>query len=76
MNGAALADGHVVLSGLLAQVGAIYRIHGPGRDSSLEITVGPRDGEACQTAQQPSVQIYEGLRRSAMFSKRLASNSR
>ena len=25
------------------QVGAIYRNHGSGRDSSLEVRIGPRD---------------------------------
>ena len=48
-----IGRGHRVLSGLLAQVGAIYRDHGPGRDSSLEVVIGPRDLDDSRTAQQP-----------------------
>jgi len=35
--------GCIILCGLLMQVGAIYRTHGSGRDSSLEGNIGPRD---------------------------------
>ena len=44
--------GHRVLSGLLVQVGAIYRDHGPGRDSSLEVIIGPRDLDDSRVGQQ------------------------
>jgi hypothetical protein len=30
------------LCGLLLQVGAMYRDQSPGRDSSLEVSIGPR----------------------------------
>jgi hypothetical protein len=43
VGGAAQAVGRVILSGLLAQVGAVCRTHGSGRDSSLKVTVGRRD---------------------------------
>ncbi len=48
-----IGRGHRVLSGLLVQVGAIYRDHGPGRDSSLEVIIGPRDLDDSRTEQQP-----------------------
>lgn len=47
-----IGRGHRVLSGLLVQVGAIYRGHGPGRDSSLEVIIGPRDLNDSRAAQQ------------------------
>jgi len=47
-----IGRGHRVLSGLLAQVGAIYRDHDPGRDSSLEVVIGPRDLDDSRTTQQ------------------------
>jgi hypothetical protein len=43
VDGAAQAVGQVILSGLLAQVGAVCRTHGFDRDSSLKVTVGRRD---------------------------------
>ena len=42
-GGAAKAVGPVILSGLLAQVGAVRRAHEPGGNSSLKVTVGRRD---------------------------------
>jgi len=42
-GGAAKVVGRVILSGLLTQVGAVYRAHEPDRDSSLESTIGRRD---------------------------------
>ena len=45
-GGAAKAVGPVILSGLLAQVGAVCQALEPGRDSSREVTVGRRDAWA------------------------------
>lgn len=40
---AALAVGTAILCGLRKQVGAIYRNHGPGRNSSRRMDIGPRE---------------------------------
>ena len=42
-DGAAVAVVHSILCGLHMQVGAIYRAHEPGRDSSREKNIGPRN---------------------------------
>ena len=44
MDGAATAGQPIISSvACFTQVGAIYQNHGPGRDSSLEVDIGPRD---------------------------------
>jgi hypothetical protein len=43
MDDATWVVGRFILCGLLVQVGAIYRAQGLGRDSSLEVDIGPRD---------------------------------
>jgi len=55
VGGAAKAGGSEILCGLLKQVGAVYRDHGLGSDSSLEILIGPRDcyGLSRQAANRP-----------------------
>ena len=43
----------LILCGLLMQVGAMCRDQGHGRDSSLEVIIGPRDFAACRARQRP-----------------------
>lgn len=53
-DGAAQAVGPVILRGLRQQVGAVYRTHESGRDSSRENFIGPGDSEHRRTQQRPS----------------------
>jgi hypothetical protein len=43
-------------------VGAIYRDHDPGRDSSLEVIIGPEDIATARTTQQPPVTRLGGFK--------------
>ena len=42
-------------------MGAIYRDHDPGRDSSLEDIIGPGDIATARTAQQPPANILSAF---------------
>ena len=63
-GGAAKAVGPVILSGLLAQVGAVCPALEPGRDSSREVTVGRRDAWAWT---HPAATAQPNLSRPAWF---------
>lgn len=63
-GGAAKAVGPVILSGLLAQVGAVCQALEPGRDSSREVTVGRRDAWAWT---HPAATAQPNLSRPAWF---------